>query len=157
MPPELDALEHTVNREFNAWERAFPLNRLNHDLPPDPTVEDGLPKGWHLVGHLPDYQTDTDLFLTRRTKGGWVIVRHEYDIPRTKLFWVDLTFGDLFEHVLADAFFGSPADMERLPGVAGWLKEIALGSYDATDPTEAAEQALFALGGPLTALPRALA
>lgn len=146
--------------EYKDWEAGLTRARPTDGIPRGwmttvpPSDEHGLPMGWRTVACLRDYQPDTDLWLTRRDGGGWVVVRYERDLERTQIFWVDESLADLYTHVVEAIAEGHrfPAGMDA---IAEWLKGVLTEMFDSEDPVEAAEQVLFALGGVLSVVPRA--
>lgn len=101
----------------------------------------GLPPGWTIVAaHVGGAVT---LTLAQRLAGGWVVIAH--GTSSQALHWVKRSLADLYESL----------DETAYPNERGWLKDVLCSMYDRSDPVEAAEQMMVALGGPLVAMPRA--
>lgn len=149
-----------VRETFAAWSKALPSygHGLSSTRPlyPAPDMPDGLPAGYEVATRLQDFQKDTDLFLVRRVGGGAVLVRHEYDLERSMIFLSAASLCGLYQ-TMSDAITGTDRVREHPEAalVTEWLKDVLTAMYDLTDPDEAAEQMVFALGGRIGTPPRA--
>lgn len=158
LPDHLQVLEEAILVEQAAWKALLDPRDPQDVCPqsprafPAPGATHGLPRGWTVVAVLAGYQADTDLYLVRRTAGGWMLLRHESDLERTQMFWLDESLGHLYQHLCEELATRSPAST-RLTPIADWLHQVLMSMYDQDDEVEAGEQLLFALGANLTYLP----
>lgn len=153
LPTHLAVLERAVLDESAVWSAGFPVVSTIAQVP-DPRLPGGLPAGWAVRAHHPNYGADdTGLFLVRRESGGWMLVRYESDLRRARIEWIDSSLAALHVSVTEGMVEGwkSPAEISA---IHRWLSGVLLSLFDEADPVEASEKVLFALSGTLTCPPR---
>lgn len=112
---------------------------------PLPDGPGGLPTGWTVLEHpfSEVINKHSNGYLTRLNEG-WVLVAHD---PRDRVTFVIDSKVSLLAMATNDL---TP------PPFTVWLVRVIGSFYDPSDPVEAAEQMLCALGGRPRVLPRAL-
>lgn len=149
-------------REFGDFEEEHGLKHDSVRGHPHPAEPDGLPVGWvvQACGEAIRFGTQVGSFtnevcLVQRHAGGWGLVLHQWrsdSVPQTVLVsTVAPTVQLLHEKVRT-------AEHLARVGAAGLdvIRSYVVSRYDLADEVEAAEQALVALGAPVTMFPRAL-
>lgn len=164
--PAPDACAAAAKQEFMRWSEAH--QRARGIIPtgppksgtrphPAPHAPDGLPEGWTLASTRtrPGPRRGTWAMARRPQEngGGWVVLLHWDDNALTEFLFARQALADMYvELVRATTMMASN---EISDASLDWYKELLVGLYDPTDPTEAAEQMLFALSGVMRTPPRA--
>jgi hypothetical protein len=145
----------TAFDEWERWEATLPKNARVPGQPrpvcPDPHEDGGLPPGWRIWSRYANFNRDTDILLVQRPNGCWVnvFVQHSDHTTFTTGTYVSLV--DMYARFLNER--QPPSETGRDPG---WVRRVLYRLYDPTDPVEAAERFLLALGGVPLVEPRAL-
>lgn len=149
--------------EFSEWEAPFvePGRSAHCSTTKHPPIDSpgGLPDGWRLVATMPKV-TGEDMFLVVRVGGGAFIMRRSEAKKNTKTAWFFETIGDMYDGLRfkRDGGVSEWGLRERpsplLAPIVAWLERVMTGLYDMTDPVEAAEPVLLALGAPFTIVPK---
>lgn len=136
-----------VQSEIEQWREArYRASRpVVYEVPaPDSSEEDALPVGWRTVTSTLDAAKRAMVFLAHRHAGGWAVVRYYPVSNATAVLAAAPTLSGLLH-----------GDSLLSEGYREALSDLLCSMLDGTNPEEAAEQALVALGANLTVVPAA--
>lgn len=155
-------LSQVVDEEMRRWEAGLaqdqqPTGQSRQVPHPDPHETGGVPPGWGIRSRYADFLPGSDMVLIHRPPGDWLILRHDRVGQHSRVVMGNATLAGLYDSLARRAEQGTVAgrDMAFHGGLSGWLHRTLMSMFDPTDPTEAAEQMLFGLGGHLHTPPRA--
>lgn len=144
------AASGVASREFTTWERAN-LSPDGERLPhPSPLEPGGLPDGWMVVHEFGPLRGGTHWYICKGGSETWTLLWHDPQMRCTHDHISTSSAGRLLE-AMEDRRMDRRVKDRLLDGI----RDTLVGLFDTNDPREASEQALFALGGPLTYEPRA--
>lgn len=143
-----------MDDEYGQWVSGLPFDRFfGRKWFPDPGLPGGLPPNWAVESRLPLMGGRIWLFLARRRDGGWSLLVHQPKIVTTTCLEQAQTLGALYVHAQSGAeTWNLPCPTEP---VLRWLADLLLPLFDLSDPGEAAEATMAALGGQVQRLPHA--
>lgn len=164
--PDPDAIAEDAKQEFMRWSEAHqrargivPSGPPKQDARPHPAPETpgGLPEGWTLFSqqHRPGPAGGTWAMARRpdESGGGWVVILHWDTKALSEFLFARQSLAEMYVELVEATKFMASNDISTAS--LGWYKELLIGLYDPTDPSEASEQMLFALSGTMRNPPRA--
>lgn len=164
--PDPDVIAEDAKQEFMRWSEAH--QRARGIVPsgppkqgsrphPAPQAPGGLPAGWTLFSQQerPGPAGGTWAMARRPVErgGGWVVIIHWDANALSEFLFASDSLATLYTDLV------KATTMMQPNAIAGasleWYKQMLVGLYDPTDPSEASEQMLFALSGTMRTPPAA--